>query len=150
MKVISTACSMVLLLANPTFAKDGDPATPAEVVKKLYTEHLANKGPLADATAKKSWSTLFGADLLKALKSGNWGFDPLVFAQDHELKDPVFKEIDRDDSGNVFVLVTFKNFDQSVRLIVAMKKSGEGYLIENIVEPATGIDLINNLSNGEE
>ena len=136
----------MLISFTTLFAADGDIPEPTDAVKKLYSEHLDNKGILLDRTARTTWEFRFGPELCEALKNDHWGFDPLVFAQDHDIKNLTIKEIDRDDHGRVLVLVSFKNFGKSIRLVVAMNHTDHGYRIENIVEPETGIDLINNLA----
>lgn len=134
------------VLLTPVPAADGDIPEPADAVRKIYTEHLANKGVLADKEARKTWEFVFGAELCKVLKKPDWGFDPLVFAQDHDIEKLVVKEINRDKSGRVLVLVTFTNFGKSIRLVVAMNHTDHGYQIENIVDPESGTDLIHDLA----
>lgn len=150
MKIILTVFAGFAISLNVLFAADGDIAEPAEAVKTLYAEHLANKGILQNPEAQSTWEFRFGPELCEVLKKGDWGFDPLVFAQDHEIKDLVIKEIERDRQGWVLVLVRFENFGKVVRLIVAMNHTDHGYRIANIVEPETGIDLINDLSSSAE
>ncbi len=147
--IIAGLCGFVISFST-LVAADGDISEPADAVRKLYTEHLANKGVLVEKEAKDYWEFRFGTELSKVLKKGDWGFDPLVFAQDHDIEDLSVKEIERDARGRVLVLVSFKNFGKTVRLVVAMNHTDHGYRIENIVEPETGIDLINDLSTSAE
>lgn len=132
-------------------AKDGDISTPEATVKKLYEEHLKDKGPIAEREKRKDELHFhFGEAMRKALERNGWGFDPLVFGQDFEVKELTVKEIDRDRKGNVLVLVSFLNFGEPNRLIVALSHSDHGYRIENIVEPSTGISVIRDLSSDDE
>jgi hypothetical protein len=128
-------------LASPGFA-----APPVETVEKLYTEHLAGRGPLKD-DSQTGWKSTFAPALLKVMKAAEgWQFDPLLFAQDFDTKAVEVTEIEEGKS-QALVLVKFQNFGKTTSLVVSLKKSGNDFLIENIVEPATGIDLINNIAN---
>ncbi len=145
MKAILVGLCGWMISFTAVLAADGDIPKPVDAVKKLYTEHLANKGVLVEKKARTTWEFRFGPELCEVLKKDHWGFDPLVFAQDHAITDLAIKEIERDDHGRVLVLVSFKNFEKPIRLVVAMNHTDHGYRIENIVEPETGIDLINDL-----
>ncbi len=147
--ILNVLCGFLVSISTVN-AGDRDIPTPADAVRKLYTEHLANKGVLVDQEARPAWEFLFGTELRKTLKKKIWGFDPLVFAQDHDIKDLTVKEIDRDDQGRAWVLVSFKNFGKSMRLLVAMNHTDHGYRIENIVDPESGTDLIHDLASDAE
>lgn len=139
---------LVLFPALPVFSQDE--TSPAGVVKKLYTEHMADKGVLAEGTPKKSWNSLFGEELLAALKAKGWAFDPLFFGNDAEIKNLKVKEIDRDEKGSVMVLVTFMNFGERIGLVVACLETVDGCKVINITQPSTGLDLISNLAEEDE
>lgn len=134
-------------LAGHLSAKDGEIPSAEETVKTLYTEHLAGKGALLDPERKQFWNFIFGEDLVKELKSGNWGFDPLIFAQDAEVKDLKVKEIEKDDKSNSLVLVTFTNFGERTVLVVATSLTDHGHRILNVTQPSTGVDLIHDLAD---
>lgn len=131
-------------------AEDGEIPTPEATVRKLYDEHLRDKGPIAERDKRKSeLAFLFGEGMRKALAGDRWGFDPLVFGQDFDVKDLAVKEIDRDKRGNALVLVSFLNFGEPTRLLVALKHTDHGYRIENIVDPVTGVNVVRDLSEDD-
>lgn len=145
-----TACCFLFSLLPALHAKDGDIPSPQETVQKLYTDHLAGKGLLIDEAMQSQWDFCFSPELIKSLKAAGRGFDPLFFAQDEEIKDLTVSGIEKDERGNSLVLVTFKNFGKPVRLVVSLHHTDHGHRIDNIVEPATGIDLIHDLADDRE
>jgi hypothetical protein len=134
------------LLVQAAPAKDGELPTAEQTVKKLYADHLENKGLLVDEDLRAHWDFAFGGDLVKVLKSENRGFDPLFFAQDVEIKDLRVKEIYRGGKSNTLVLVTFSNFGQHTALVVSCSLTDHGFRILNITQPATGVDLLHDLA----
>lgn len=70
MRTLAVAASMLFITAGPLAAQDGEIPAPADAVRKLYAEHLADKGPLADETPRDSWPFLFGKDLIHDLSNG--------------------------------------------------------------------------------
>jgi hypothetical protein len=146
MKCITISLIYGLLGVAAASAEDGKVPTAEETVTKLYADHLANKGMLVEEDKRQVWTFAFGEELVKVLKSDDRGFDPLFFAQDAEIKDLKVKEIDRDEKANTLVLVTFKNFGKRTALVVSCMLTDHGFQIQNITEPATGVDLLNDLA----
>lgn len=146
MKAILLLIPLVCALVLPLSAKDGEIPSPEETVRKLYEDHLKNDSALSKDRKAPEWEFMFGEDLLKALRSPNWGFDPLFFGQDYDVKKVAVRQIDSDPKGNSIVLVSFVNFGEPVRLIVTLRHTDHGHRIENIVDPFNGVGLIRDLA----
>lgn len=117
-----------------------------DFVRQMYADHQKQKGLFADEKRRSEWPKFFSEDLVKELKK-EWGFDPLLFAQDFEIKNLSVRSIHQGNDGRGLVLVTFRNFGEAVQLVVACNREGFGFKIENITQPSTGIDLLNDLAN---
>jgi len=139
-------CFALLLPGLAAIAEEETIPSPEETVERLYAEHLEGRGALVDVERRQFWLFMFGEELVQALESPHRGFDPLFFAQDHEIEDLEIREIDHDEVGNALVLVGFTNFGRPTRLVVAMHHTDHGYRIDNIVEPATGTSLVRDLA----
>jgi len=138
MKTILPLIPLVFALVLPISAKDGEIPSPEEIVKKLYEDHLKDDTALSKGRKNPDWEFRFGENLRAALRSENWSFDPLLFAQDHDVKKVAVRLIDSDAKDNSLVLVSFVNFGEPVRVIVSLQATDHGHRIENIINPADG------------
>lgn len=150
MKALSACFVLFASSLSPLAAEDGKIPTPEETVRKLYDGHLKDDTAFSKEESRAKWDFMFGEELRKALKSEGWGFDPLFFGQDHDIKKVDVRQIDKDDKGNSLVLVSFVNFGEPVRLVVALRHTDHGHQILNIVQPSTGVGLIRDLVYTDE
>lgn len=127
-------------------AADGEFPAPEKQMEIWYKAHAEGKGPFLDESKKQFWEMMFGEDLVKALKSQPWGFDPLYFAQDSDVKDVKTTRIGELDQPNALVLVSFKNFDHAVSVVAYMEVTDTGWRLINLVKPDDGTSLIRDLS----
>lgn len=135
-----------LALFTPLLAQDGVLPTPEQTVRSLYDGHLKDGAALGGQRDDEMWVFRFEEDLLKALRSKHWGFDPLWFAQDDDVKEVKVRQIDDDGRGGSLVLVSFVNFGEPVRLIVSLNHTDHGHRIVNIVDPKNGVSLVRDLA----
>lgn len=144
--MIIWAIPLFCALFLPLTAKDGEIPSPEITVRKLYEDHLKNGNTLGNSRKSTDWDFRFGEALRVALRSENWGFDPLLFAQDHDVKKVDVRLIDSDTRGNSLVLVSFVNFGEPMRVIVALQATDHGHRIEHIMNPADGSSVARDLA----
>jgi hypothetical protein len=125
--------------------EDGEILSPEATVSRIYREHIDGKGPLNDEEQRKFWPFIFGEELTRILEKGNWGVDPLLFAQDYQVTDFRTSTVFKDDKGHAQVLVAFKNFGEPTVLFVSLRLTDHGWRIGNIVNPVDGTDLLHDL-----
>lgn len=145
-------CLFVLMfcfLSSNAFAADGEFPAADKMLLKWYQEHAAGKGVFLDEKRESEWDFVFEPELKAVVAKRNWGHDPLFFAQDAEIKDIKTKVVD-DIGGNALVLISFTNFGEPVRLVAHLRVTDHGWCLGNIVDPATGSDLLNGLDIGKE
>jgi hypothetical protein len=136
------------LMSLSLSAADGDIPTPAATMMKMYNQHLANKGVFLDEGKEDIWDFTFEPELIEVLKPRAWGFDPLFFAQDAEIKDIKAKTIS-EKGGNALVLMEFTNFGEPVSLVASLRVTDHGWRLVNIVDPTNGADLLSDLHTPE-
>lgn len=146
MSVNFLLCCLSLVLFTPLFAQDGVIPTPEETVRTLYEGHLRDGAALGGQRDDPMWRFRFEEELLKALRSKQWNFDPLWFAQDDDVEKVEVRGIDDDGRGRSLVLVSFVNFGEPVRLVVSLNHTDHGHRIVNIVNPKNGISLVRDLA----
>jgi len=146
MKAILLILPLLCALVLPVLAKDGELPSPEETVRKLYEDHLKDDSAFSKGRKNGDWEFRFGEALLVALRSENWSFDPLLFAQDHDVKKVDVRLIDSDPKGNSLVLVSFVNFGEPMRVIVALQATDHAHRIENIINPANGSSVSRDLA----
>ena len=142
-------CLSVLGIFFGSFARceDGEYPAPEVQVQKWYEEHMKGAGPFLDESQRKFWDFTFDTDLLEKLNSGNWGFDPLFFGQDAEIKELKITRIENGDKPTALVLISFTNFGKRVELIALMRVSDAGWKLVNIVNPEDGSSLLRDLAD---
>ena len=138
---------LVCLISLNVSAADGEIPAPDKMLLKWYQEHAAGKGVFLDKKLEKNWDFVFEPELKEVLAKRNWGHDPLFFAQDAEVKDIKTKVVD-ETGGKALVLISFTNFGEPVRLVAHLRVTDHGWRLGNIVDPATGSDLLSGLDLG--
>lgn len=118
-----------------TPAKTTKAVTPEQVVKNLYAEHNAGKGPFNQNKSRAaidkyfikgfgSASSILGETIWKFVSDKNgtgFDFDPLYYAQDKEITNFV---IGRADENNM-VTVKFKNFGKDEEVMFSFLDKGK-------------------------
>jgi hypothetical protein len=127
---------------------DGEFPPADKMLLKWYEEHAAGKGVFLDEKREAEWDFVFEPELKEVVAGRNWGQDPLYLAQDAEVKNVKTKLIDA-AGGRALVLVSFTNFGEPVRLVAHLRVTDHGWRLGNIVDPATGNDLLRGLDPGE-
>jgi hypothetical protein len=130
------------------WAADGEFPAADKMLLKWYQEHAAGKGVFLDEKRETEWDFVLEPELKVVLAKRNWGHDPLFFAQDAEVKGIKTKIVD-ETGGKALVLISFTNFGEPVRLVAHLNVTDHGWRLGNIVDPATGSDLLNGLDLGE-
>ncbi|HEX3100139.1 MAG TPA: DUF3828 domain-containing protein [Pyrinomonadaceae bacterium] len=123
-------------------------AAPATVVRNLYTEHKAHRGPffqsksraLVDKFFTKEFADVIWKDRVKAGKdAGYLDFDPLYDAQDVHIKNLKFGKAEPGE-GNLkvsHVPVTFNNMGNATTTVLFHLIQGKGgvWKIDDILYP---------------
>jgi hypothetical protein len=115
--------------------------SPADVLRSLYRLHNKGYGPVFDRKGRPHLDRYFDKPLADLIwkniigppsgEVGNLDFDPLFNAQDVKLTELHIGEarIQRNRASSV---VTFKNYDQPVRLTFHLRRTGNGWKIRDI------------------
>jgi hypothetical protein len=118
-----------------------DPNGPVPAVEKLYTPYLT-KG--ADTSAAFDHAPMTPELHAIVDKSRTYGsllnepvldFDPIVFAQDMEIKNVRVTQVGPTKDDGSVALAKFDNFGKATTLTYEMKRQGGAWLIDNIKGP---------------
>ncbi len=150
------ALTPTLLAATTTPAQTvTSPISAASVVRELYRVHNNGRGHVFEARGKASMYKFFDKRLADLIwkdihdtpdgEVGNLDFDPLYNAQDTKIRQfqigaPVL------EGDNATVVVSFRNFEELVKIKFLMAKRGPVWKIANIVY-GDDSDLIKILSS---
>jgi hypothetical protein len=131
-----------------------DTPLPDAVVRELYKAHRDGRGHVFEKQGRRLQLKFFDAKLAALLwkdlsetpegELGHLDFDPLYNAQDTQIKSfrvgpPSIK------GGAASVPVTFVNFEQKVKIVFRLVRTGGGWKVSNI-EYGGGSDLVKILS----
>ncbi len=106
------------------FAQVSEQARALELVKSLYREHLGPKLDQANVFGNQAKMRKYFEDGLANSADGEkLGFDPLIDGQDAEITDlKIYPDPELPAlRGAYFVVVSFKNFGQSVKLTASVR-----------------------------
>ncbi len=122
--VISVGIGGFMGFTAQSQAQDGEQAKALALVKSLYLEHLGPKLDQANVFGNKAKLRKYFEDGLADNMDGEkLGFDPLIDGQDAEITelkiypDPELPAL----RGAYFVVISFKNFGQSVKLTASVR-----------------------------
>lgn len=145
-KILVSLIALGVLGGSSIWAEGGQHPAPEIQMQKWYEEHIKGNRPIFDEAQRKFWDITFDAALVEKLNKENWGFDPLFFGQDAEIKDLKITRIENGDSPTALVLIAFTNFGKRVELIALMGLSDAGWKLVNIFNPEDGVSLLRDLS----
>ncbi len=122
--VLGVTMSGFLGFSGVSLAEVSEQAQALELVKSLYREHLGPKLDQANVFGNKAKMRKFFEDgLANNMDGEKLGFDPLIDGQDAEITDlKIYPDPELPAlRGAYFVVVSFKNFGQPVKLTASVR-----------------------------
>lgn len=143
MKIILGTVMLALALCACAPAKDG----PAVVVEALYTPYLVEDGPTPPVMDLDVFTPELKAEIDRATTYGNMletpiiDFDPVVAAQDWEIKSVAVTEVERDEDS-AKVLAAFDNMGTPTEVPYSMRLVDGVWRIDDIGAGDNGLRAI--------